>query len=333
MECLKCNSSWESNSIISNCPFCNAFLPMQYEVGSLEWKILNIVKLHTPDIYNHNTEFNKIVGKHFVQDAQDDMGRLLKIIIFCEGAKAVFSLKDANEEVFKEDYNKIIAILSKKSFIQKSIITPAVNLLCFGLGISHCSQNFKIPHIVEVQPRPKIKYVTSINDFKVKNGVLIKYIGNGGEVVIPDTITEIGQNAFDRSQKLTCIKIPSSVKKIGISAFHDCKNLNKVILPSTLSEIMEFAFEDCQKLTEIEIPESVKIIRERTFGNCWNLNKITLPEKLTSISDRAFYNCSNLSSITIGDYVSSIGNMAFENCVKLSSKTKNTIKQINPKSL
>lgn len=330
MKCFNCNSLWESNTKTTNCPFCDTLLPVQYDANSLEGKILNIVRLHTDDIYNYTTEFNKIVSKHF---SQDDMGRLLKIIIFCEGARAVYNLKGLSEEEFKVDYNKIIAILSKKSFIQKTIIIPAVNLLCFGIGISFCSQNFKIPHIIEAQPRPRIRQITSLNDFKIKNGVLIKYVGNGGEVIIPDTVTEIGQNAFDRSQKLTCIRVPSSVIKIGISAFHDCKNLNKVILPDTLVEIMDFAFEDCQKLTEIVIPNSIKTIRERTFGSCWNLNKVVLPENLVSISDRAFYNCSNLSIINLPISINSIGMMAFENCVKLPSKTKNIIKQINLNAL
>ena len=62
-------------------------------------------------------------------------------------------------------------------------------------------------------------------DFIIENGVLTKYKGPGGDVVIPDGVTKIGDCAFFACQNLTNAYIPDSVTKIGESAFAFCKKL------------------------------------------------------------------------------------------------------------
>ena len=56
-------------------------------------------------------------------------------------------------------------------------------------------------------------------DFEIENGVLKKYTGNGGNVVIPDGVTTIGNEAFSWRSSLTSITIPSGVTIIGDNAF------------------------------------------------------------------------------------------------------------------
>ena len=52
-------------------------------------------------------------------------------------------------------------------------------------------------------------------DYVIKDGVLIKYRGPGGDVTIPEGVTEIGSSAFDGCTRLTDINIPGSVREIG----------------------------------------------------------------------------------------------------------------------
>ena len=60
---------------------------------------------------------------------------------------------------------------------------------------------------------------TKSNSFIIKNGVLEKHIGKGGDVLIPDGVTSIGKLAFFKCDSLTNLTIPNSVTRIGISAF------------------------------------------------------------------------------------------------------------------
>lgn len=87
-------------------------------------------------------------------------------------------------------------------------------------------------------------------DFVVTDGVLLKYYGNGGDVVIPDGVTSIGERVFYSNQNITSVTIPEGVTYIGPNAFFRCKNMTSVKLPSTLETIQFSAFEDCDGLTE-----------------------------------------------------------------------------------
>ena len=61
------------------------------------------------------------------------------------------------------------------------------------------------------------------NDFVIENGVLTKYQGEGGDVVIPEGVTSIGSGAFSGCSSLTSVTIPASVTSIGYETFSNCK--------------------------------------------------------------------------------------------------------------
>jgi len=66
---------------------------------------------------------------------------------------------------------------------------------------------------------------------------------------IPDTVTEIGNHAFEGCSGLTSVTIPDSVTAIGNQAFYKCFGMTSVTIPDSVTEIGWYAFEDCPNLT------------------------------------------------------------------------------------
>jgi hypothetical protein len=153
---------------------------------------------------------------------------------------------------------------------------------------------------------------------------ITRYTGDGGDVVIPDTIedkpvTLIGEYAFENYSTLTAITIPDSVTVIGDYAFSSCFSLANVSMGSGVKVIGENAFDYCTALVELELGPSVSIISDWAFFFCSNMESITLPESVTYIGNRAFHGCQDLLSIEIPKKVVFIGTSAFNACQSLQA--------------
>ena len=164
---------------------------------------------------------------------------------------------------------------------------------------------------------------------KTKDGLLVKEIAIEAfrncdtliSIILPDSVTSIGNSAFYDCDSLTSITIPDSVTNIGEQAFRGCSSLTSIAIPDSVTNISEQAFYYCDSLTSITIPDSVTTIGNSAFYWCSNLTSVIIPDSVTTIGNIAFYYCSNLTSVVIPDNVTSIGDSAFSYCIGLTSIT------------
>ena len=176
------------------------------------------------------------------------------------------------------------------------------------------------------------------------NGTLVT------DLIIPDSVTSIGNCAFSGCSNLTSITIPDSVTSIGEKAFYNCSSLTSITIPDSVMSVGNSAFSDCENLQYNEydnayylgnasnphvvlvkakdtsissctIHEQTKFIHSSAFYHCSSLTNTTIPDGVTSLGNYAFSGCSGLISITIPNSVTSIGNYAFNNCSSLTSIT------------
>ena len=140
------------------------------------------------------------------------------------------------------------------------------------------------------------------------------------EVIIHDSVTNIGENAFSYCKGLTSIIIPDSVTSIGFAAFEDCTSLTDVTIGNGVTSIGEAAFLGCTGLTSITIP-GVTSIGDSAFSGCTGLTSITIPDSVINIGNEAFYKCIGLTDVTIGNGVASFERSAFFGCTGLTSLT------------
>ena len=144
---------------------------------------------------------------------------------------------------------------------------------------------------------PWLKAQQEKNPLVIVNGILIDGTAASGNVVIPNSVTCIGESAFEYCSSLTSITIPNSVTSIGESAFYNCTSLKSITIPNSVTSIGEHAFSNCTNLTSITIPNSVTSIGDWAFEDCTSLTSITIPNSVTSIGYEAFYDTPWLTDV------------------------------------
>ncbi len=178
-------------------------------------------------------------------------------------------------------------------------------------------------------------------------------------VVIPDSVTKIGDSTFSGWSNLKTVTIGKGVQSIGELAFYNCAGLTKLTIGKGVQSIGSSAFYNCTALqgvyitdlaawlkisfadsyysnplyyakklymngklmTDVVIPSGVTSIPDRAFYGMESIKSVTIPDSVKSVGESVFSNCTGLTQVTIGKGVQSIGSSAFYNCTGLTQVT------------
>ena len=169
------------------------------------------------------------------------------------------------------------------------------------------------------------------------------------DLIIPDSVTNIGSNTFAGCTGLKSVTIPDSVTSIGFGAFYGCSGLSSIFVPDSVTSIGETAFDHCSKDLVIYCNQdsaadeyarknnlktniqrfNYEILDDGTAEVTEYLdsfNDIIIPSKykgvpVTSIKNWLFVNNTKIQSISIPDSITKIGKGAFYNCDELKTVT------------
>lgn len=273
-------------------------------------ELSNATRLVLPDIVNR-------IGNNVFKD--------------CSGLVEI-TIPDSITEIGKESFNNCTGLTS--IYIPKSITTIVGYAFynCTSLQIytdsldgsewdSHALSGCK--RLVYNMSRSEYEFFTNIDAHM-----------NGTELIIPDGVVTIPQNAFFKNESITSVVMPDSVESIGRSAFSQCSSLSTVKLSDNLKIIDQEAFY-YSGLTEITIPDSVETINAKAFYNtkltyvklpanlkvinpgvfefCNITGTLVIPDSVTIIAQDAFYYCSRIDNLIVPDTVTGIGPNAFYN--------------------
>lgn len=153
------------------------------------------------------------------------------------------------------------------------------------------------------------------------------------DLVLPESLTYIGESAFDRSFNGSTstsggsINFPSKIKHLGTRAFASTKNLtftNKVVLNSDLEFLGDSVFSGAASLTDVEV--KCDRVTEGMFTGCSNLKTVKLNDAITTIPKEAFENCKALDTINVPTSLEKISDSAFEGCAALATFDLSNIK-------
>lgn len=140
-------------------------------------------------------------------------------------------------------------------------------------------------------------------------------------------VQAIGKEAFDNINELRVVAMPDSITYIGEGAFNSCDGLEALALSAGLEAIDAMAFGSCDELKSLNIPDSVREIGVGAFFDCEGITTLTIPGTVEKIYNYAFKTCDSLQTVTLMPGVEEMSATAFDDCDRLH--TANIPESIN----
>ena len=140
-------------------------------------------------------------------------------------------------------------------------------------------------------------------------------------ITLPNDITSLGNSCFRGCSEIESITLPNNITSLGNSCFYGCSSLKSILLPNSIISLGDGCFSGCKGLESITFPNSITSLGNYCFSGCYSIETITLPNSITSLGEDCFYACTSLKYITLSNSITSLGRYCFRECRSLESIT------------
>ena len=273
-------------------------------------------------VYNGKDISDEIVAVSLNPDVVQVSGN--KFIPLKTGKAQILAYYDTGEELKEITFdvetkeNLTPELDNPENLEGNEINVEAWNLKTLGLYNENNELIMTWDELIELGLDIEKKYTSENYKTDPTSGYLVfKNNDLSGKLVIPDSITKIGDFVFRECKSLTAIIIGNKVTTIGNNAFDNCSSLESIDISDSVVEINFATFRNCELITSIIIPHSVTKIGDYGFYKC-GLKTLTLPDTLKTIGAYAFSN-NDLKSVIIPNTFSKINGSIFNNCQELTA--------------
>ena len=152
-----------------------------------------------------------------------------------------------------------------------------------------------------------------------QNGEVTGYLGTDWKVLnIPaeignQTVTGIADGAFENQRDIQQVILPETVTVIGSNAFYGCTNLKKINL-NHVTSMGSGVFRQCAALQSVALGEGLRDVPEQAFMSCANLKAVTLPSSVKELGKECFAQCTSLEALILPEGLTTIHAGALKKC-------------------
>lgn len=189
---------------------------------------------------------------------------------------------------------------------------------------------------------PAKKEIRNIPNTVSRIGDYSFYGARPNKVILPSSISVIGEGAFFCVSSMATIELPDGLKRIEASAFSQFRvtatnfqpSIKKIVIPNSVTYLGDDAFSNSDDLKDVKLSESLTQIEAGTFAGCHGLVTIEIPNSVTAIKKGAFSECYSLKNVTLGKGLKEIESNVFTSGPRLeklvcNSSTPPSLVEIN----